>query len=141
MEHIDRKTLVQRIVLCAMQRGNILIPPCPLEPKPTDYLSVYEGIFFGFQLYLLVLRGASVDDCTAYVATRDTELPFEGCEQTIFDTLLAAVTERADIDNYATTLVHSVSSRISRAFDIIEQDTGIARTSILSTLTTEPAHA
>lgn len=141
MNPIDRNTLMSQAIHNLSKRRDLFTNARSNAPNIMDYLSVIEGSMFTVQLVMLLLRGASVADCKVYAATGNGVLPFEGCEQRMFDALLDALKQRADTVPMKLEFIESYGTWISNVFDVIEQETGVPRTSLLTILSKESARA
>ncbi len=142
MQTIDCNTFLTRVTRCIFEHGKIMLEICPREPSPTEFLSVFEATILNSQLLMLLLRGASANECRTYAANGNTALPFEGCEQPIFDELLLAMKNRSNSKDAGHALVSSLACWMTTILDVIERDTGVPTTSIIEVLAREePANA
>ena len=98
---------------------------------------VWEQTESSFLLLLLsafLLRGASASAISRYIASGTADLPFRGCEQAMFDSLIASMRAAAsDPDNLDTAIVE-LSTFIDESIQIIAQQTGISRPAICETI-------
>lgn len=83
---------------------------------PEDFSLLFDGHLRGWESVILgvlvtsaLYRGATVDDCARYATTGDASMPFEGCEQELFDRLLSCLRERTDDPDIGERMVRALA--------------------------------
>ena len=96
---------------------------------PADFGLLFDGHLHGWEAAILATlvsstlwRGAAPGDCAQYAVTGDKPLPFEGCEQQIFDLLLANLRERTNDDGTPTRMINAVAELQSLLFTLMKRD-------------------
>jgi len=69
------------------------VPHDPVEWVAGHFQAMESVAFIGI-IAGLVLRGATPATCGRHVLTGDVELPFQGCEQAMFNTVIAELVRR-----------------------------------------------
>ena len=83
---------------------------------PDDFSLLFDGHLRGWESVILgvlvtsaLYRGATANQCVRYVIAGDALMPFEGCEQELFDRLLSCLCERTDEPDIAERMVRALA--------------------------------
>lgn len=93
-----------------------------------DHLQAIEVTLLPCQLGLLVLRGASPLDCARHVVDRDHDLPFQGCERQLMDTLLTTIVENSQSPDRVVELVTAMATLADEYISALETHGSLTRT-------------
>ena len=125
MQTIDRETAYHR--LQAFIQRHVADPDKMPEYVPPDFsllfdgpLQGWEGVMLGMLVTSALWRGASATDCARYVEAGDIALPFQGCEEQLFDLLLANIRARASEPDMAVRMVRALAQMQTRLFEILD---------------------
>lgn len=129
MQTADHRPLRDRLIhfmdnrLLDPHRRNSLIPD-DLFPLLDSHLVGWEPVILGTYVLALLMRGASRAECARYATDRDVALPFEGCEQQLFDLLLTTLHERVGDPATVARIVELVAELNTTLSSTIKRDIG-----------------